>query len=80
MTNSPNEFKSYLFTYQHDGAEWVFEIQARDEKDAIARKAKIAYARLDGELVAKIPAHVGLFAKAAVTLKNALKTITSPTL
>jgi len=63
-------FKTYLLTYQHDGAEWVIELKAENEADALARRAKLAWARLDGELVTKIPHSMGWLARILVTLKN----------
>lgn len=62
--------KTYLLTYQHDGAEWVLELKADNAQDARARMAKLAYARLDGELVAKIAAPLGPVARLAAWLRN----------
>lgn len=59
-----------MFTYRHDGADWCFEIPARDEQDAKARLAKMPYATLNGELKAKIPAGAGPLVRAAVFLRN----------
>lgn len=64
--------KTYLLTYQHEGAEWVIELKAKDIQDANARRAKLAFARLDGELIARIPSSLGLFARFATLVKNAL--------
>lgn len=72
------ELKTYLFTYQHDGADWVLEVKASSEQDALARRAKLAYARLDGELVAKIPASAGPIAKAITSFRNALQVLVRP--
>ena len=48
--------KTYLFSYNYQGAECVFEIRADSTEDAKRRVARIQYATFDGELVAKIPA------------------------
>lgn len=48
--------KTYLFSYNDQGAECVFEIRADSTEDAKRRVALVQYAKLDGELVAKIPA------------------------
>ncbi len=64
--------KTYLLTYQHEGAEWVIEIKAKDIQDANARRAKLAYARLDGELIARVPSSMGLLARIVTAVKNAL--------
>jgi hypothetical protein len=70
---SSEGFRTYLFSYSHEGARWSLEIQARDPDDARARLNRLAYATYDGELVAKIPAFVGIFARLAVTLRNAVR-------
>lgn len=66
-------YKTYLFSYQHAGAQWSFEIPAKDAEDAKARLARLAYARLDGELVARLPATVGVFAWLLTNLRNLIK-------
>jgi len=50
-----NEFKTYLFSYTHNGKKWGFELPATSQEDAQLRLSKIARARFDGELVASIP-------------------------
>lgn len=64
------EFKTYLFTYHHNGAEWVIELKAESEQDALARRAKLVNARLDGELVAKLPQSTGWLARLLVKARN----------
>ncbi|WP_291519410.1 hypothetical protein [Acidovorax sp.] len=54
--------KTYLFSYRHQGAECVFEIRADSADDARKRVARLQYATLDGELMAKIPASSGVTA------------------
>lgn len=49
------ELNTYLFTYEHDGAECVLVLKAKDVADAKARVSKIAQATYDGELVTKVP-------------------------
>lgn len=53
------EFKTYLFSYNHNGKRWGFELPARSQEDAKLRLAKIANAHFDGELVASIPVPAG---------------------
>jgi hypothetical protein len=48
--------KTYLFSYSYQGADCVFEIRADSADDARKRVARLQYATLDGELVAKVPA------------------------
>ncbi len=46
---------TYLFSYYHDGAWWVLELQAYDQSDATERLNKLPLAKYDGELMLKIP-------------------------
>jgi hypothetical protein len=55
MTKTPSvDFKTYLFSYELDGASWVFELKASDPEDAQRRIRRIQHASYDGELKAKI--------------------------
>lgn len=65
-----NTFKTYLFSYNYDGCSWCFEIQAENPEDARQRVSRLTFATYDGELVAKIPASLGLPAKAIIALRN----------
>jgi hypothetical protein len=49
-----SQFKTYLFTYRHDGAEWLLPLKAASPEDAKRRLRNIAVARFDGEVFAKI--------------------------
>jgi hypothetical protein len=73
MSPSEIDFKTYLVSYRHDGAEWVVELKAASEQDARSRLGKLVYGKISGELVATIPAHAGWFAKAIVFLRNAFR-------
>lgn len=57
-----DDFQTYLFTYRHNGADWVLPIKASSPQDAKSRLAKIAMARYDGVAVARasIPIFTGL--------------------
>lgn len=55
MTSKSDSFKTYLFSYQHNGATWGFELKANSPEDARNRLSKIARARYDGVLVASVP-------------------------
>lgn len=48
------ETKTFLVSYNHEGARWGIEIQARDFADAQERLKRIAFAQVDGELKAKV--------------------------
>lgn len=63
-----DEYRTFLFSYRHEGSVWCLEIKARDQEDARARLAKLPYATLDGELMAKIPVRSGILQRVAVTL------------
>lgn len=66
------KLKTYLFSYRHDGADWAIELYARDERDALVRRAKLASARLDGVVVATLPASQSWLVKALTFARNAL--------
>ena len=68
-------FNTYLFSYQHDGASWCFEIQAEDEEDAKARVAKLIYATYDGEVVAKLPAQFGGLWRLVTWARNSIQAL-----
>ena len=67
---SDDGFKTYLFSYHHQGAFWSVAIKATSPEDARERIRKMAYAVYDGELVAKIPTGLGLVTRVAVALRN----------
>lgn len=72
LTPASNEFETFLFSYRHDGAEWSFEIQAKNEADARARLDRMQFATYDGKLAATIPASAGFLARAYVFIRNLL--------
>lgn len=67
---SQEKFKTYLFSYTHDNAEWGFEIQAENEDDAKLRVSKLMYAKYDGELAMKIPSQLNTFPRLIIMLLN----------
>lgn len=67
---SQKKFKTYLFSYTHNGSEWGFEIQAENEEDARLRVSKLMYAKYDGELAMKVPAQMGLLPRFLIFLLN----------
>ena len=64
--------KTHLFTYNYEGAEYCFEIPAKNIEEAKERLSRITFARYDGELVGKIPAlpTAGLFVKLIASIRN----------
>lgn len=69
-------FRDYSCTYRHDGSDWGLTICAQSAEDAKARLKSIgAWGRVDGELVAIIPAWpgAGLFVRFMCWLRNAAR-------
>lgn len=62
--------KQYLCSYHHDHCEWSIIINAYDWEDAEARVKKLGYLRLDGELMAIIPARFGWLARIYIWIRN----------
>lgn len=74
MADAPLEkpFDTHLFTYRHDGAEWILAIKATDAHDARARISKLAYATYDGVAVANLSSALAPVGVLSVWLRNAL--------
>ena len=51
------DYKTYLFTYNFDGASWQLPIKAKTPEEAKARLDRLHYAQYTGELVASGPVH-----------------------
>lgn len=49
-----SECKTYLFSYEHNGASWLLELKASDPEDAKKRIRRLQYATYDGELKLKL--------------------------
>jgi hypothetical protein len=69
--------QTHLVTYRHAGAEWVLEIKADSEQDAMARLSRLAFASYAGVLVAKVPVSLGPVAKVLARIRNAAISILS---
>lgn len=54
------EFKTYLFTYNFDGAKWELPIKAKTPEEARARLNHALYAEYTGELMTSIPVSHGM--------------------
>jgi hypothetical protein len=63
-------FATYTGTYRFDGEEWAIRLQARSHGEAQARLRSIGLGRIDGELVAEIPAGMGWLARLACRVRN----------
>ena len=65
--------KRYLVSYRHDGGEWNIELPAESLEDARCRLGKLAFGRLDGEIIANIPGALGPLAALAASVRNLLQ-------
>jgi hypothetical protein len=59
------DYKTYLFTYNFDGATWQLPIKAKTPEEARARLNRALYAEYTGELIASIPVSSNIFSRAA---------------
>ncbi len=66
------EFKTYLFSYRHEGDEWQFEMKAPSYSDARQRNLKLAKAKYVGILSSKIYASPEDAAKAIADILRPL--------
>lgn len=66
------DYSEHLFSYSFDGAIWGFSIMAKSEDDAKHRLKALAWAKYDGEIMARIPAVAGsgLLVRGMVGLRN----------
>ncbi len=71
------KFETHLFTYRHDGAEWVLAIKATNATDARARIGKLAYATYDGVAISQMPAILSPIGISSIWLRNAAMRILS---
>ena len=67
--------KEYACSYYHDAVHWGFELHAYSLEDAEARVKRLSYAKVDGEIVAKIPARLGGVARLITSAKNLFRNI-----
>lgn len=65
------EYETHLFTYRHDGAEWILAIKATNADDARARIGKLAYATYNGVAISQTPVILAPSGIASVWLRNA---------
>lgn len=66
------EFKRYLVSYRHDGAQWNIEIPATSREDAEQRLNQLHFGRVDGEIIANVPGSMGPIAMLAARVRNLL--------
>lgn len=63
--------QTHMFTYRHDGAEWVMTLEATSVDDARARIGKLAYASYDGVVYSRTPAILAPIGILSVWARNA---------
>jgi hypothetical protein len=68
------EFKKYLVSYRHDGAQWNIELPATSFEDAERRLSQLTFGRVDGEIIANIPGSMGPLAMLLTRLRNLIWT------
>ena len=71
-------YKTFLVSYRFEGASWTIQLPARSIEDAKARLGRMTYASVDGELVMTLPAYTGPFAALIANLRNALRSLVTP--
>ena len=49
------DYKTYLFTYNFEGASWELPIKAKTPEEARARLDRALYAEYTGELIGSVP-------------------------
>ena len=65
-----SEFRTFLVSYNYEGAQWSLEIKATSMADAKARLGRLAFGTVDGELVATVPAVAGLLVRLFTAARN----------
>lgn len=59
------DYRTFLFTYNFDGAKWELPIKAKTPEEARARLNNALYAEYSGELMASIPIPSTIFSRLA---------------
>lgn len=67
-----NDFKTYLVSYRHEGQQWNLELPATSLEDAEHRLSQLHFAKVDGELIARLPEKLGPFAAILAATRNLL--------
>ncbi len=65
-----SKMQRYLVSYRHDGDEWNLELIASNVDDARQRLRSLTLGRIEGQVVAKVPAGLGPLAALAVWVQN----------
>ena len=65
--------KKFLFEYKYDGALWGFEILAENADEAEKRVNALRWAKIQGEVMLKIPHYKTIWQGIAAPFVNAFK-------
>jgi hypothetical protein len=65
-------YSTHIFSYRFNDRQYTIDIVAKDDTEAKERLKALAWAKYDGELVARIPSSLGIFARLSVAVRNAL--------
>lgn len=74
---SETKYATHLFSYRFDDREYTVDIVAKDAAEAKERLKALAWAKYDGELIARVPSEVGPFARIAIAVRNWLNATVS---
>lgn len=70
MIKTSRDLKTYLFTYQCDGAEYALRVPAETQQEALARVRRMSTAVYNGEVLARIPLPLRWPVRMIVFLRN----------
>jgi hypothetical protein len=65
--------KTYLVNYRHGGQRYALELHATDAEDAKARLSSLVLGRVEGEVLARVPASFSPFARLLCSIRNAAR-------
>lgn len=72
-----SKMKRYLVSYRHDGVQWNIELPASNVDDANRRLGQLVFARMEGEIVAKVPASLSPLIAIAAWTRNLVRRVGS---
>ena len=73
------DYATHIFSYRFNGRQYTVDIIAKDADEAKERLKALAWAKYDGELVARVPADLGILARLFVAARNATRTLLTRT-
>jgi hypothetical protein len=67
------EYKQYLISYRHGGAQWNIELKASSLDDARQRLSQLTFGKLEGEVIATVPGHAGPLVQLVAFTRNVIR-------